>query len=196
MPASSSLRAILTFRSSTPRPMRCWKPLASAAEGTRMTDWLAPVTSAFIAAAAVILTTLVNNRSAEKQRRELRLERARDRDHELHRWQTERESERQKWLLDRRRDAYIVVLEYAFESYNDDEAAAVHRAQMAELQVTAFGSQRVVDAFRAWNQCTPIPGVEMRDHPAWLHLTKYMREDLGTGQDLPTDDAKADSPTG
>src|SRR4051812_42462915 len=124
-----------------------------------MSDWLPPIAAAFIAAAAVLVTTLVNNHSTELQRRDSRAERAEDRDHELERWRQERLKERQTWLLDRRREAYLAALEYIYQADQKDQAAFTKMGQEAELQIYAFGSQTVVDAWRQWLDRDWLPDV-------------------------------------
>jgi hypothetical protein len=82
--------------------------------------------------------------------------------------------------LDRRREAYLAALEYIYQTDQKDEDALTQMGQQAELQIYAFGSQKVVDAWRRWLDGEWLPDVAPKDQPTWLELSRCMREDLGS----------------
>ncbi|MDX6308473.1 MAG: hypothetical protein QOI06_1519 [Nocardioidaceae bacterium] len=141
-----------------------------------MPEWVTPVLAALIAAAAVMVTNLLNARSSAQQREDDRVERAADRDHEMNKWKAEREAARHQWLLDRRAEAYLALWEWCFLDQQDPKKAQTSWG--IDVRLRAYASRPVADAYIVW--WSDPDSATGEDDPKWQELVKLMRNDLGS----------------
>jgi hypothetical protein len=141
-----------------------------------VSDWLAPVLAALIAAGAVIITNLFNSRASTAQRREAQAERAMDHAHEMEKWRADQEAARRKWLLERRADAYVNVVEWIYRDPQDPRVGELR--SIIDVPLRAYASASVMEAYEAW-LAAPEEESGLAD-PQWLEVMRRIRQDLSS----------------
>lgn len=140
-----------------------------------MSEWLAPVLAALIAAVAVVFTNVYNTRTNAAQREAEAKERDAVRKNEMIRWHAELDETRRRWLLDRRAEAYMSLLEW---SYRDDKDPKKEELRSTiEVPLRAYGSQAAVEAYDEW---VNMPWEGDEPNPWWRKALNRMRDDVGS----------------